>query len=72
VKKLIAYLHHYRQPAREDLQARASESYRQYVADHPRWLGDIGFCAAYKHAYIRAYRQSYARAKVDELGKFYN
>lgn len=72
MRKFVSYLRAYRELDHLDLQARASASHREYVAEHPRWLGDISFCAAYKHAYERAYRHSYARAQVDKLSKFYN
>jgi hypothetical protein len=72
MRRFIAYLRYYNEPDVKDVRQRASDSYHEHVVANPRWFGDLSFCSGYKSAYERAYRHSYARAKVEQLGRFYN
>jgi hypothetical protein len=67
LKKFATYMKYYFEIKHKDVAQRALESYRDYTKAHPDHQFDINFCQGYQRGYVHAYRQSYAKAKIDNL-----
>lgn len=66
MKGLITYLKYYYSIKHKDVRQLALESWHEYIKGKKR-IYDMDFCRAYQHAFIVAYRHSYAKSQIDNL-----
>lgn len=72
LRDYLAYRRAYRELKFKDVRELAMDSARQFWQGDTRIPNTIDNFQAYQRGFIHAYRASYAKAKVDDLKKFYN